>query len=112
MKGKKGADLIKYLSEQPLQSPLFESPTVHAYLDAQWQQFRMNYYAIVILYLTSFVIMFPSYEMFQKVDADKDPSFLNIMLKHWLFFFIFLPIQFIISVYLTYFEWLKMVRTR
>jgi hypothetical protein len=37
MKGKKGAELIKYLSDQPLQSSLFESPTVHAYLDAQWQ---------------------------------------------------------------------------
>lgn len=34
MKGKKGAELIKYLSDQPLTSPLFESSTVQAYMDA------------------------------------------------------------------------------
>jgi hypothetical protein len=30
---------------------------------------------------------------------------------HWLFFFFFLPMQFAIAVYLTYFEALKMKRT-
>ena len=34
IKGKRGAQMIEYISKQPLSSPLFESPTVHAYLDA------------------------------------------------------------------------------
>ena len=37
IKGTRAEQLVKYLSNQSLNSPLFESPTVQAYLDSQWQ---------------------------------------------------------------------------
>ena len=91
IKGKKGAQLIEYISKQPLNSPLFESPTVQAYLDAQWQHFKWQYYMIVILYIISFVIMFPYFEMFKYASKDTTLSFTQLMVKHWLFFFVLLP---------------------
>ena len=63
---------------------------------------------IVLLYLTSFVIMFPYYELFKNAIADNNLTFGEIMTKHWIFFFIVLPFQFIIAIYLTYFEAKKM----
>jgi len=46
---------------------------------------------IVILYITSFAIMFPYFELFKYASSDTTLSFSQMMTKHWLFFFIFLP---------------------
>ena len=59
---------------------------------------------IVILYLSAFVIMFPYYELFKNAMNDNDKPFGFIMRKHYVFFFMFLPVQFTIAVYLTLFE--------
>lgn len=112
MRGKKGDHLIKYLSDQPLNSPLFENPTVHAYLDSQWQQFKWNYYLIVFLYLLGFVIMFPYFELFTHAMNDQGMPFGYIVRKHYIFFIFFLPVQVAISVFLSYFEFVKMWRTK
>ena len=79
IKGDKGEQLIKYLSNQPLSSPLFESPTVHAYLDSQWQVFQWQYYMIVLLYLSGFAIMFPYVEMQNNAKGDDTKSFGQLM---------------------------------
>jgi len=67
---------------------------------------------IVILYITSFVIMFPYFELFKYASSDTTLSFSQMMTKHWLFFFIFLPAQFAVSLYLTFYEAKKMIATK
>jgi hypothetical protein len=37
IKGKKGDKLTRYLANLPLTSPLFESTTIQAFMDVQWQ---------------------------------------------------------------------------
>ena len=92
IKGKKGNSLIKFLSEQPLDSPLFESSTMQAYMDAQWQQFKWRYFMIVFLYLIAFLIMFPYFELFVHAMKDNGQPLSYIMQKHYVFFFMFLPV--------------------
>jgi hypothetical protein len=68
---------------------------------------------IVILYVISFVIMFPYFELFKYTSQDTEiESFSQMMAKHWLFFFVFLPGQFAVSLYLTFYEAKKMVATK
>jgi hypothetical protein len=67
---------------------------------------------IVILYILSFGIMFPYFELFKNAVKDHDIGIDGMLFRHWLFFFIFLPIQFAISVHLTYFETKKMILTK
>lgn len=59
---------------------------------------------IVFLYLLSFLIMFPYFELFVHAMKDNDKPLSFIMKKHYVFFFMFLPVQFAVSVFLTYFE--------
>lgn len=59
---------------------------------------------IVFLYLMSFIVMFPYFELFKNAIKDNELPFGTIMQKHYVFFFMFLPVQFGIAVYLTYFE--------
>lgn len=84
-----------------------------AYLDSQWQQFKWQYYMIIILYFLSFAIMFPYFEMFKNAVSEGDNvTFSEMMTKHWLFFFVMLPMQLAIAIYLTWFEWKKMWATK
>ena len=57
----------------------------------------------------SFVIMFPYFELFKHamIGTEKEPL-AKTMIDHWIFFFLFLPVQFAIAIYLTYFEARKM----
>jgi hypothetical protein len=67
---------------------------------------------IVILYFLSFAIMFPYFEMIKNASKDNTLSFTAIMLKHWIFYFVLLPSQFAISIYLTFYEAKKMFSTK
>lgn len=44
IKGKKGDQLTRYLAELPLTSSVFESTTIQAFMDVQWQQFKWKFY--------------------------------------------------------------------
>lgn len=56
--------------------------------------------------------MFPYFELFKNATNDPSLSLGAIMIKHWIFFFMLLPLQFGISAYLTYFETKKLIVTK
>lgn len=96
IKGRKGEIITKYLAELPLTSPIFESTTIQAYMDFQWQTFRWKFFFIIFLYIVSFLLMFPYFELFKiamsDIDNDEALPFGQLLRNHWIFFFMVLPI--------------------
>jgi riboflavin transporter FmnP len=66
----------------------------------------------VFLYLIGFIMMFPYFELFKHSTVDEGKPFGYMVMKHYIFFLLFLPLQVSISLFLSYFEFKKMVATR
>jgi hypothetical protein len=68
---------------------------------------------IIGVYLLNFALMFPYFEMLKWTsDKEDDPSLTDLMSRNQSFYFFFIPLQFGVATYLTYFETKKMIETK